>query len=62
MPSRFYGNPVDCVDELRRIQEAARKKAERHRIHKSRRIRALVKLAMLKSGKLVMLKSGGFFI
>ena len=45
LPSRFYGDPVECVDELRRISEAAKKQAERDRLHKGRRIRALVKQA-----------------
>lgn len=50
LPSRFYGDPVDCVDECRRITEARLRQEERERIHKGRRIRALVKLA--KEGKL----------
>lgn len=50
LPSRFYGDPVDCVDERRKITEAQAHQAERERIHKGRRIRALVKLA--KEGRL----------
>jgi hypothetical protein len=46
LPRRFYGDPVDVVDELRRISELAKKHAERDRLHKSRRIRVLVKQAM----------------
>lgn len=49
LPSRFYGDPADCVDERRRITEAAKQQAERDRIHKGRRIRVLVKQA--KEGK-----------
>jgi hypothetical protein len=50
LPLRFYGDPADCVDEMRRISEAAKKQAERDRVHKGRRIRALVKQAMKKGG------------
>lgn len=44
--SRLYGDPVNVVDELRKAREAARKQGERDRVHKGRRIRALVKQAM----------------
>lgn len=46
LPSKFYGDPSECVDELRKLQQAARKHAERDRLHKGRRIRALVEQAM----------------
>lgn len=46
LPSRFYGDPADVVDEMRRIAAQAKRKAERDRINKGRRIRALVKQAM----------------
>lgn len=46
LPSRFYRDPSENVDEMRRIEEQAKRKAERARINKGRRIRALVKLAM----------------
>lgn len=46
LPSRFYGDPANCVDEMRKIHEAAKIQAERDRLNKGRRIRALVKLAM----------------
>jgi hypothetical protein len=46
LPSRFYGDPANCVDEIRRLHEAAKKQAEKDRANKGRRIRALVKLAM----------------
>jgi hypothetical protein len=43
LPSRFYGDPVNCADEMRKISKAAEIQAERDRIHKGRRIRALVR-------------------
>jgi hypothetical protein len=43
LPSRFYGNPMDCADEMRKITQAGKRQAERDRLHKGRRIRALVK-------------------
>lgn len=46
LPSVFYRDPVEAVDEIRRLRMQAKKQAERDRIHKGRRIRALVKLAM----------------
>lgn len=46
LPARFYRDPVECVDELRKLEAAAKKQAEHERRHKGRRIRALVKLAM----------------
>ncbi len=50
LPSLFYGDPAECLDEIRRIKAAAKKQAERDRLHKGRRIRVLVKAAM--NGKL----------
>lgn len=46
LPARFYGDPSEIVDELRRIEEQAKRKAERNRFQKGQRIRALVKQAM----------------
>ncbi len=46
LPARFYGDPSTVVDELRRIEEQAKRKQERLRIYKGQRIRALVKLEM----------------
>jgi hypothetical protein len=46
LPKVFYGDPSECVDEIRKMRDAAKRQAERNRQHKSRRIRALVKLAM----------------
>ena len=50
LPSRFYGDPADVVDEMRRITERAKRRAVIERSNKGRRIRALVKQAM-KGGK-----------
>lgn len=50
LPKRFYGDPADVVDEMRRIAAAAKRKAERTRIHKSLRIKALVAEVMRKGG------------
>ncbi len=44
--ARLYGDPSDVADELRKARDAARKQGERDRLHKGRRIRALVKQAM----------------
>lgn len=46
LPKRFYGDPSECVDEVRKLREAGERKAERARLNKGRRIRASVKLAM----------------
>lgn len=46
LPSRFYRDPSECVDEMRKITDQTKRKAERDRISKGRRIRALVKQAM----------------
>jgi len=37
---------VNCADEMRKIKKAAAVQAERDRLHKGRRIRALVKQVM----------------
>lgn len=50
LPAFFYGDPVDCVDEIRRIKAAAKKQAERDRLHKGRRIKALVNQVMKNGG------------
>jgi hypothetical protein len=50
LPSRFYGDPVDCVDERIRISEATKRQEDRDRIHKGRRIRALVRKAISSGG------------
>lgn len=50
LPSRFYGDPADVVDERRRITQQQERQAELHRIHKGRRIRALVKAALKNGG------------
>ena len=45
LPRKFYGDPAECVDDLRRLKARAKRKAERARINKGLRIRALVKQA-----------------
>ncbi len=50
LPARFYGDPSERVDEICRLREAVARKAERDRLHKGRRIRALVKEVMRKGG------------
>lgn len=49
LPSWCYRNPEDIADGLialsSRQEKADKRKAELHRIHKGRRIRALVRLA-----------------
>ena len=50
LPNRFYGDPSERVDEMRRLGEEAKRQAERDRLHKGRRIRALVKQAKMKGG------------
>jgi hypothetical protein len=46
LPSRFYGDPADCVDEMRKLSEFAKKQAIRDRRYKSMRIQASVKKAI----------------
>lgn len=46
LPSFLYGDPANCVDELRRLRAAAERKQVRDRMNKSRRIQALVNQAM----------------
>lgn len=46
LPALFYRDPAECLDELRRMGELAKRIADRHRMHKRRRIIALVKEAM----------------
>lgn len=46
LPAMMYRDPAECVDEMRRIEQAMRKRVERDKLHKGRRIRALVKQAM----------------
>lgn len=48
--SRFWGDPANCVDELRilraRLEQAEKEQKERARRRKARRIRKLTKQAM----------------
>lgn len=46
LPARFYGDPAEVVDEMRKHTEQTKRKADRIRIYKGQRIRALVKQAM----------------
>ncbi len=46
LPSRFYGDPAEVVDEMRKITEQTKRKDDRTRIYKGQRIRALVKQVM----------------
>lgn len=46
LPSRFYGDPAERVEEVSRLKEIGRRDKERTRIWKGQRIRALVKQAM----------------
>ena len=50
LPSRFYGDPADVVDEMRSLGAQEKRKADRVRINKGRRIRALVREVMRKGG------------
>lgn len=45
MESRFWGDPANCVDELRKRNEAEKVRKECRRFKKQRRIRMLVKNA-----------------
>lgn len=45
LPSRFYGDPADVCDELKRLREYEAELKERERVRKARRIRKLTKLA-----------------
>lgn len=50
LPIVFYGDPASNLDAIRAMRERAERMAERHRRHKGRRIRALVKRAMSEGG------------
>lgn len=54
LPRQFYGNPADCVGKLRKVIKAGSETealmAERHRLRKGRRIRALVRNVMKNGG------------
>lgn len=50
LPSMFYRDPSESLDELRRLREVAKRQAERLRRHKRMRIRALVSKAMREGG------------
>lgn len=46
LPSQFYGDPAERLDEIRSMEKAAQRKAEVLRRNKARRIRSLVKQQM----------------
>lgn len=50
LPRVFYGDPAECVDETRKMRQAAGRAAKRLREHKSRRIQALTKEAIRNGG------------
>jgi hypothetical protein len=50
LPKRFYGDPSENVDELRKLREVDLKRKDKERVHKRRRIRALVKQVMKNGG------------
>lgn len=50
LPSLFYRDPAEAVDEIRKLREIAKKQAARLRRNKSLRIQAMVKQAMKNGG------------
>lgn len=50
LPKVFYGDPAECLDEIRRMRAAADRAARRLRAHKARRIRALVREVLRNGG------------
>lgn len=50
LPKRFYGDPSECVDEMRRMTERAKRDAAQMRRNKSLRIQALVRVVMKNGG------------
>ena len=51
LPARFYGDPIEVVDEMIRLSEEEKRRVDLHRLHKGRRIRALVREVLRKGGK-----------
>jgi hypothetical protein len=49
LPARFYGDPANVCDELRRLSDFAEVLRQREIVRKQRRIKSLVKAA--KAGK-----------
>lgn len=50
LPRRFYGDPAECVDEMRRLNDKAKRDAAQLRKNKSLRIQALVRGVMKNGG------------
>lgn len=50
LPSLFYRDPAEAVDEIRKLREIAKKQAARLRRNKSLRIQAMVRQAMKNGG------------
>jgi hypothetical protein len=50
LPSMFYGDPAEFLDELRQLRAKAKRKAELERKHKSMRIQASVRKVMRDGG------------
>lgn len=50
LPSLYYGDPAECLDEIRLRRAKEKRKAERERKHKSLRIQANVRKAIKNGG------------
>jgi hypothetical protein len=50
LPSMFYRDPAEAVDEIRKLRDIAKKQAARLRRNKSLRIQAMVKQVMKNGG------------
>ena len=50
MPRRFYGDPSDNIDELRKLRQVVKRKTENERLAKQRRIRKSVKQVIANGG------------
>ncbi len=46
LPSRFYGDPSNNVEEVTKLKERSVKRSEIERLNKGRRIRLLVRNVM----------------
>lgn len=50
LPRRFYGDPSDNIDELRKLRQVVKRKTENERLAKQRRISKLVKQVIANGG------------
>jgi hypothetical protein len=50
LPSMMYGDPAECLDQIRHLRTKAKRKAELDRKHKSMRIQASVRKVMRDGG------------